>query len=458
MAERPNVIVFFTDQQRWDTSGLHGNPMDLMPNFERMARRGTHFAQSITCQPVCGPARSCMQTGFYATQTGVFKNHLPLFSSRLPTLAEHFNDAGYTTGYIGKWHLGGTRVSFDRADQEPVPQERRGGYQHWLGADLLEFSSDAYDCVLFDENDRAVKLPGYRVDAMTDAAIRYVDEHRREPFFLFLSFLEPHHQNTRDDYPAPPGYEERYRSPWIPPDLATLGGSAHYQLPGYYGMVKRLDECLGRLLDALTSLGLDENTVVLFSSDHGNHFKTRNPEYKRSEHESSVRVPTAAQGPGFDGGGTVEELFSLIDIPPTLLDAAGIEQKKEMMGHSVLPLLHDRTVPWQDDVYIEISESKVGRALRTGRWKYSVSAPEKDPMEDAAAERYREDCLYDLFADPYELVNLAGATEYREVADRLKERLLRRMKESGEGSAEIVDAPGRSVPGQRQVWPEELDR
>ncbi len=101
---QPNVIVFFTDQQRWDTTGVHGNPLDLTPNFDRMARRGTHFAHTFTPQPVCGPARSCFQTGQYATQTGCWKNGIPLRPDAR-TLAHHFNDAGYETGYIGKWHL-----------------------------------------------------------------------------------------------------------------------------------------------------------------------------------------------------------------------------------------------------------------------------------------------------------------------------------------------------------------
>ena len=110
----------------------------------------------------------------------------------------------------------------------------------------------------------------------------------------------------------------------MPPDLAALGGSAHQHLGGYYGMVKRLDEALGRLLDALKSLDLLDNTIVLFTSDHGCHFKTRNAEYKRSCHESSIRVPTALSGPGFEGGGQVRQLVSLVDLPPTLLDAAGL--------------------------------------------------------------------------------------------------------------------------------------
>lgn len=452
MSRQPNVVVFFTDQQRWDTSSLAGNPLDLMPNFERMARRGTYFPHSFTCQPVCGPARSCIQTGLYATQTGVFKNHLAL-NERADTLAKYFRNAGYATGYIGKWHLGGTRLSFERSAQEPVPEPRRGGYEEWLAADLLEFSSDAFDTVLFDSNNRRVKLPGYRPDALTDAAVRFIDVHQSHPFFLFLSFLEPHHQNDRDFYPAPPGYEERYRGSWIPPDLAALGGSTQRHLWGYYGMVKRIDECLGRVLEGLVSLGLDENTVVLFTSDHGNHFKTRNGEYKRSCHDASIRVPTAAQGPLFDGGGTIQELVSIVDLPPTLLDIAGIPQRTPMSGRSVVPLLTRTAIDWPEDVFIQISEAEVGRSIRTHRWKYAVSAPEKDGYLDSASDQYVEAFLYDLESDPYELQNLAGNPEYDAAADSLRGRLLERIAQVENASPRIVGAPARGETRPRQGQP-----
>lgn len=437
---QPNVIVFFTDQQRWDTTGVHGNPLDLTPNFDRMARRGTHFAHTFTPQPVCGPARSCFQTGQYATQTGCWKNGIPL-PPDARTLAHHFHDAGYQTGYIGKWHLAG---------QNPVPTEERGGYQYWLGANALEAVSDAYDAVLFDENNARVKLPGYRVDALTDAAIRFVDDHKDVPFYLFLSFLEPHHQNHRDDYPAPPGYAERYTGRWTPPDLQALIGAAPQQLGGYYGMVRRLDEALGRLLDALVSLDLDNETVVLFTSDHGCHFKTRNAEYKRSCHESSLRVPAAAQGPGFEGGGRVDALISLLDFSPTLLDAAGIPVPAAMAGRSTLPLMHGQTTDWPDEVFAQISEAQVGRCVRTRRWKYSVVAPEGDGYAAGGADCYVEEFLYDLRADPYELTNLVGYQSHAEAATILRERLVRRMVSAGEAAPEIVLAPSRPS-GQRRV-------
>ncbi len=447
MPPAPNVIVFFTDQQRWDSTGINGNPLDLTPNFDRMAQRGTHAAQSFTCQPVCGPARSCLQTGLYATTTGCWKNGIPL-SPEHRTLAHYFREAGYATGYIGKWHLAS-------GESGPVTEEQRGGYDYWLAANALEMTSDAYDTVVYDNENRAVKLPGYRVDALTDAAIRFIEARQENPFYLFLSFLEPHHQNHRDDYPAPDGYAERYRGRWIPPDLAALGGSAHQHLEGYWGMVKRLDEALGRLFDTLKSLGLRENTIVLFTSDHACHFKTRNGEYKRSCHESSIRVPTALCGPGFDGGGRVPDLVSLIDLPPTLLHAAGLPVPPQMQGRSLLSRTQSGgRDAWPGEVLVQISESQVGRAVRTQRWKYSVSAPGKQGGKDSASEKYVEEFLYDLQADPYELTNLIGLESHREAAAVLRERLIRRMVEAGEAEPIIEAAPVRPS-GQRRVTAEE---
>ncbi len=426
----PNVIVFFTDQQRWDTTGAHGNPLDLTPNFDRMAHEGTHVSRSFTCQPVCGPARSILQTGMYPTRTGCFRNGIGL-PQDARTLAHHFRDGGYATGYIGKWHLA-------EDTRGPVPEAQRGGYEYWLASNALEFTSDAYDTVVFDENNQPVKLPGYRVDALADAAIRYIDHPREQPYFLFLSYIEPHHQNHRDDYPAPTGYAERYRARWTPPDLAALGGSAQRHLAGYCGMIKRLDEALGRLIDALRSLGQLENTILLFTSDHGNHFRTRNAEYKRSVHEASIRVPTVLQGPGFDGGGCLPQLVSLIDLPPTLLDAAGLPVPEEMQGRSILPLAQKRSQDWPDDLFVQVSESCVARAIRTQRWKYGVLARDGDGWRDSGAERYEETWLYDLLADPDELHNLVDMESHEEVRAVMRERLKRRMAQAGEAVPEIM--------------------
>ncbi|MFI6874559.1 sulfatase-like hydrolase/transferase [Streptomyces sp. NPDC050400] len=449
---RPNVVVILTDQQRWDTTGVHGGPTGLTPQFDRIAHEGTLIEQAITPNPVCAPARSALQTGRWPTAAGVHRNGLPL-PADLPTLAGSFAAAGYATGYIGKWHLAGAPNG-----PGPVPTEARGGYQEWLASEALEFTSDAYHTVLYDTSDRPVRLPGYRSDALIDAAIRFLADHHDRPFLLFVSLIEPHHQNATDDYPAPDGNTAHQQASWLPPDLAALSpsapqGGAHRHLAGYLGQIRRVDEGVGRLRDALRSLGLTDGTVLAWTADHGSHFRTRNGEYKRSGHDASVRVPLALTGPGFTGGGLVRHPVSTADLMPTLLDAAGVEVPPGVQGRSFLPLTGGGTDPGRrPEVLVQISEDQVARAVRTDRWKYVVTAPDADPWHDAAAVHYVETELYDLAADPYELDNLAGLTSHRPVADTLREALLTWLERVGEKPPTVTAAAPRD-PGQRAVEP-----
>ncbi len=439
-----NVLFFFTDQQRYDTTGMAHNPCGLTPNFDRMAIDGTFVERAFTPQPVCGPARAVLQTGRYASATGSFRNGIPLPPAQ-KTMADHFNEAGYLTGYIGKWHLAEGRHA--------VPKEQRGGYQWWLGANSLEHTSTAYHTLVYDNEDRPVELPGYRVDALADAAIRFLNEQRgsERPFFLFLSFLEPHFQNCFDDFPAPDCYADTPIG-YMPPDLGALGGTAWEHLGGYYGMVKRLDEALGRIRDALKSLGMAENTILVFSSDHGCHFKTRNEEYKRSCHESSVRIPLAFYGGPFTGGGKLREKVSLVDLAPTILDACGIPVPPDMQGRSLMPwVLHRADAPSGKDIFIQISESQVGRAIRTDRWKYAVEAPGKNPLKDPDSDVYEEAFLYDLEHDPYELHDLIHSEAHAGLCRVLAEKLRKCMAEAGEIPPEIIPAKKEKI-GQLMVF------
>jgi arylsulfatase A-like enzyme len=420
---RPDIVVVLTDQQRWDTVGLNGNPLDLTPNLDELGRRGVNFPRAFTPQPVCAPARAALLTGRYATQVGVHRNDLVL-APEIPTLADYLGAAGYATAYIGKWHLAGSGV-------EPVPRELRGGFEHWLAADIVELMSDAYEPRLFDADGRLVEFTGYRTDAYVDAAIEYLREDRDRPLLLFVSLLEPHHQNSRDDYPAPDGYAERFEDAWMPGDLTALDGTAREQLPGYLGMVKRIDEAFGRLLGAIERGGRSEETVVVFTSDHGCHFKTRNGEYKRSAHDASIRVPLVMHGPGIEVEDP-EQLVSLVDVAPTILEAAGVELPPGLAGSSLTA-----RGPQREEVYIQISESQIGRAIRTERWTYSVSAPEADPLEPSAA-RYVEDLLYDLENDPHELDNLVANPAHAELRAELRARMYAAMARAGEPEVEIV--------------------
>jgi len=428
MPEHPNVVFILSDQQRWDTVGSYGCPIDLTPNLDKMAKTGVRFDHAFTCQPVCAPARGCLQTGKYATSHGVYRNGIALPRSER-TLAHYFKDAGYDVGYTGKWHLAQTG---DKA----IPPEGRGGYvDHWIAADLLEFTSHPYEGRMFGPDMEEVPLEGYRVDATTDLALQFVRKKRDNPFYLFISYLEPHHQNDWNQYVAPEGYAERYANAPIPADLRDRPGDWLSQWPDYLGAIARIDECVGKLMAELPA-----NTIVIYTSDHGCHFRTRNSEYKRSCHEAAIHVPALIQGPGIPGGRAVEELVSLVDFPPTLLDAAGLPVPAVMQGRSARQLWEGDSAGWPDEAFVQISESEVGRAIRTRRWKYSVFAPEKDSWTDSGSDVYQERYLYNLHADPHEGINLIGRPDHAEIAAELRGRLIERMVAAGEARPEIVAA------------------
>jgi arylsulfatase A-like enzyme len=197
---------------------------------------------------------------------------------------------------------------------------------------------------------------------------------------------------------------------------------------------------LGRIVDEIDKLGLSDDTLVVYTSDHGSHFRTRNGEYKRSCHEASVRIPLIARGPGFGGGTVINQLVSLIDIAPTLLRAGRAEIPRAMRGRPLQPLVAGQADDWPEEVFVQISESQVGRALRTTRWKYSVSAPGKSGGVDSDSNVYVEEYLYDLERDPHERTNLVRDHAYANTRAALSHTLKHRMKQAGEEEPTILPA------------------
>jgi len=445
-AGKPNVVFVFSDQQRWDTVGCYGQEMNITPNLDRMASEGVRFEYAFTCQPVCGPARAALQTGKYPAEIGCFTNNRALPTSE-KTIAHHLSDAGYEVGYIGKWHLASTgpKDGPDNYRDRGVPPERRGGYKdYWLASDVLEFTSHSYDGHMFNADMEKVEFPKdrYRVDCLTDYAVEYLRTRAMErPFFLFLSYIEPHHQNDHNRYEGPRGSQERFKDYKVPGDLVGTEGDWRENYPDYLGCINSLDSNLGRIREELQKLGLAENTLVFYASDHGSHFRTRNAEYKRSCHDASIRIPMIACGPGFRGGRVIHDLASLIDIPPTILSAAGVKAPAYMRGRPLQGLVQGKADDWPEEVFVQISESHVGRAVRTKKWKYSVSAPDKRGSTDPGSDVYVEDYLYDLENDPHERKNLVRDSDLAEVRRKLSDTLKRRMVEAGEKEPVIMPAP-----------------
>lgn len=431
-----NIIFYFSDQQRWDTVNEQ-----VTPNLMQLADEGVLFENNFTCQPVCGPARACLQSGMYATQIGCWRNGYALPANVTP-LARYFNEAGYQTAYIGKWHLAsdpfpGVGV---HCEKTAIPRERQGEYQYWRAADCLEFTSHGYDGYVFDENGNQIDFRGYRADCINDFALEYLDNYSKEkPFFMFISQLEPHHQN---DHACYEGYKETvddYRDYPIPEDLKFLKGDYEKMYPDYISAINRLDYNVGKLIEKLKALGIYDNTIIIYTSDHGSHFKTRNAEYKRSCHESSSHTPLIIKGGGFEGGKRELRLSSLIDLPPTLLSLAGISIPPQFAGFDLIKQINNPNIK-RDCVYMQISESQCGRAIRTDRFKYAVRDEKPLGFMRGSSKIYFEDYLYDLKKDPIEKDNLIKNPKYAHIRQELKYLLLEQMEKAGEERPVILPA------------------
>jgi arylsulfatase A-like enzyme len=441
-ARQPNVLMICADQFRADFIGAAGqNPSTRTLFLDAMARRGVLCTNAICNQPLCSPSRASFLTSRHATETDVWKLGIEL-NHALPTIADVFNENGYSTHFVGKWHVSSNRKTDGSANLGWIPPgPSRGGFQTWEGANVTELVSHPYEGSYWDNDGRDLAYKDqYRVDFMVDRTLRIIERPHDKPWFLFLSILEPHQQNDVDEFVAPHGYAENFQNPYVPPDLRALDGNWQDHLPGYYGCVQRVDESVGRIVKALEEQNLIDNTVIAFFSDHGCHFRTRVGEYKRSPHDASLRVPFILQGPGFNQATEILQQVTLLDLAPTLLHAAGITPPTSMRGRSILPLLDssEARAKWDNaPAYIQISASMCGRAIRTREWCYCVYDPLLDGDHTSFSTNYIEWALYSLTGDPAELRNLIGRPEYRAVVAQLREELKKQIVGAGEPEASV---------------------
>ena len=445
-----NIIFYFSDQQRWDTCGCFGQPLPITPNLDALAGEGVKFDNAFSPQPVCGPCRALFQTGKYPTETGCFRNNLML-PSGIKTLANYIEEAGYETAYVGKWHL----ASDGELEKAPtvdhtitaIPAELRGGYTgFWRTADVLEFTSHGYDGYVFDENNNRVDFKGYRADCINDFALEYLDQYDgKKPFFMTVSQIEPHHQNDHNHYEGPKGSKEKYANFVLPHDLEVLKGNAAEEYPDYLGQCASLDENLGRLVAKLKEKGLYENTIIIYASDHGSHFKTRNTDshlngyddYKRTGHDGALHVPLVIAGGPFTGGKAIQDLVSTESLPKTILAMAGVDVGDKMIGENLLDVAEGRTEGRENQVFAQISESRIGRVVRTADFLYAVYAPGVNGGEKGASDVYADDYLYDLKKDPWQLENVVTSPDYSEAKADMRKRLLDWI-EKAEGARPVI--------------------
>jgi arylsulfatase A-like enzyme len=454
----PNILLLFTDQQHVNMMSAAGNPLLHTPNMDRLAKRGILFRQSYCTSPVCGPARSSIITGLMPHQTGVEWNGDSIRPG-IRNAGEIFRAAGYETVWGGKWHL-----------PESYPLRQGSKQQTIRGFDLLPFAPKTDNWMLGSETD----------PPLTEAVVKYLTNYQKEkPFFLTVSYHNPHDicfyarkdgwVSKEDSLLEIRYYNFEYQLPDIvgthPKDLPDLPplpanhqveadepefiaekrkyhkeyglethlanqefGDLEWQgyVNAYHKLTEKVDFEIGRVLDALEASGLDDNTIIVFTSDHGDGAAAHKWSAKLSLYQESASVPLIVSWPGTIPQGQIDErnLVSQIDILPTLCDYAGINSKNIFTGKSLRPILSDPATQWRDNLVVELADFKPdqtrkGRMLRTHQFKYNVFS---------SGERNEQ--LFDLKNDPGETENLAFDTEYFEVREQHREKLREWMSET----------------------------
>ncbi len=425
-----NIVLYFSDQQRFDTINEK-----VTPNIYNMLDESIFMDNCYTMQPVCGPARACIQTGVYASENDCYINGISLKKDEENTLAKCLNKQNYNTSYIGKWHLASDTDGHNPHNNlqiKAVPNELRGGYNdYWLVADCLEFTSDINGGFLFDKNNNRVDFQGVRSDCINNFATDYIKNYDSDkPFFLMVSQLEPHQQNGKGTFQCVEGEDIQFQDYPYPEDLVGLKGDYKAEFAHYLACCKRLDQNFADFVKAIKDKGIWNDTIIIYTSDHGCHFKTRNFEYKRSCHNASTHIPFIMTGGGLEKidackkyiGKHFDGLVSLLDVTSTILDFANTPIPQNYRSKSIAQMLNDDK--GRDHIFLQISESQLGRAIITDKYTYSVKKPFSLGLQNATSKWYKQDLLYDNEKDKAQHKNLINKTEYRQVAKQLKELLL----------------------------------
>jgi arylsulfatase A-like enzyme len=416
-----NILFIFADQMHRYAMGCMGNPDIQTPNLDRLAAEGMLFTGAYSNCPICTPFRINLFSGLYSGQTGTFNN-----CARIPegtkTLADTLNDGGYRTSYVGKWHIGAS-------GNGPIPKELRGGFTDFIGYQC--YNGFYKDVCFYDENGQEQRYERHRTDVTTEIAIERLERIADKPFAMFVSYQAPH-------YPVQPGpeYEGMYRgtairrrpnctdvdpytqtfSPPSPkpkendPDYQKYGNDLDEYIRLYYGMVSQIDAGVGRLLEALDRLGRRDDTVVVFTSDHGDMQGSHGLTNKCQPYEESSGIPLIVQVPGGASGLVTDALVSGIDFYPTCLDWAGLPGDPSLPGRGFAPLVRGEDQELSGPVFSEMRDWKM---VREGKWKLVVEGESLEPV-----------MLFDLERDPYEIENRVGEEELEKVKEGLRERVV----------------------------------
>ena len=442
----PNIVFVLVDDMRWDEIRAAGHPFIETPNMDRLAREGARFLNAFATTPLCSPSRASFLTGQYAHTHGIVDN-TARSSHRLPVFPRELQQAGYRTGFFGKWHMGN--------DDSPRP-----GFTRWVA---LPGQGEALDPQLNVDGER-IRASGYVTDVLTDHVEEFIQQSASSPFLAYLAHKAIHPNIVQLDdgrvvpVPEQPGgfvaaarHRGRYARRPMPrrpnafkppvgkpallrpidnlPPLGRETATTDDEIRGRLEMLLAVDDGLGRILRLLEKLGTLDNTVVVLTSDHGYFYGEHGlGGERRLAYEETIRIPLIVRYPPLArAGATPRELVMSIDVAPTLLAIAGLTPSTRIQGRSLVPILQGSAASWRSSVLIEYFTDTVYprirnmgyTAVRTDRYKY-IEYRELTEMDE----------LYDLEADPYEQHNLVGIAAARATRDRMRSELRRLMTEA----------------------------
>lgn len=438
-AKPRNVVFILTDDHRFDAMSFMGHQFAKTPQMDAMAKNGVHLKNALVTTSLCSPSRASILTGLYTFRHRVIDNNRPIPDGTV-YFPQYLQKAGYSTAFIGKWHMGGD-------SDEPRP-----GFDHWISfRGQGQYLPPTPDYTLNVDGKR-VKQKGYITDELTDYAIEWMKQQKpkEKPFFLYLShkavhadftpaarhegqlanlpFKRPATEAKQDAASNRPRWLEDQRNSWHGVDFpyhSALDIEKYYKR--YCETLSAVDESIGRIMDQLKQMGVYEDTLVIYMGDNGFMFGEHGLIDKRVAYETSIRVPMLMQCPALFKGGTVlDQVVANIDIAPTILEAAGVVRPPHMDGRSFISLAQGKSVSWRDYfLYVYYWEKNYPQsptvfALRGDRYKYITYYGLWDADE-----------LYDLQSDPDESKNLLYDPKFKSTAADMEKRLYAMMDELG---------------------------
>ncbi len=439
-----NLIYVFADQLRFSSVGFNGDEQAKTPCLDSIADESCNMVNTFSNHPVCSPYRASLLTGKYTTSTGMVINEIRINPNHR-TFANVLNEAGYETSYIGKWHMYANQLGnhYDTKNSYIPKGENRLGFDGYFAAYNFHheyFSPKAYYHL---DSDEKIYYDKYEPDAQTDMAIERLKYHKEsgKPFALFLSYGTPHDPWNKSNVPKeyydlfkdvnfklPPNYKkfnDLHADAWAqfsPGKRAQLNENKRV----YYAMVANLDYNLGRLRKAIKELELDDNTIFIFTSDHGEMFGAQGRHAKNIFYDEAARVPFLIKWDGHIPEVKNETPFSTVDIMPTLLTMMGLETPDTAQGTDISenvlngsfrenPCLLMGTGPTA--IY---GNGREWRAIRTERYTYAIYKIDKKKF------------LFDDIEDPYQTKNLIGDSNYADIQHQLEEEMSNMMEKIGD--------------------------